>query len=70
MRTDSSQDLDTSGASQKKRHMRFASNKLERIKEAIAVNELLESKPTEIHNFTTAEKLMNLRPLEKDKILD
>ena len=39
----------------KKKHMRFASNNLERIKEAIKVNELLESKPTELHNFKTPE---------------
>ena len=50
--------------------MRFASNNLERVKEAIKVNGLLESKPTEIHNFKTPEQLMDLRPLNKDKILD
>lgn len=53
-----------------RRDMRFKSNQLERVKDAIKANENLSSDPTEQHNFQTQESILNLRPLEKDKILD
>lgn len=49
---------------------RFAHNNRERVSSAIKKNAILESSPSEIYKGTTYEKIMNLRPREKEKDLD
>jgi len=46
---------------------RFTSNQRERIDQALLQNSRLESTPTRLWDGNTREKLMNLRPREKDK---
>ena len=49
---------------------RFASTKAERVKDAMKKNANLESSPTRIHEGTTYEKIMNLRPRDKSSEID
>ena len=53
-----------------KRHEDFSATlaaQEERVAEALKQNEILESNPTDIHSFTTHEKIMNLRPRDPSK---
>eukprot|EP00347_Sterkiella_histriomuscorum_P002193 403369108 len=52
------------------KEMRFASNNLERIKEAIDRNKNLSSDPTDMHNGQTQESILNLRPFDKSKVIN
>lgn len=47
--------------------IRFTSNQRERVKLAVLNNSNLDPSPNRLHEGTTYEKIMNLRPREKDK---
>ena len=50
--------------------MRFASNNIERVTDAIKKNAIYESSPNRLHEGNTYEKIMNLRPRDKKQELN
>lgn len=48
---------------------KFQASKVQRINDSLDQNQLCESSPTRIHEGTTYEKIMNLRPRDRSREL-
>lgn len=50
--------------------MKFQATHVQRLNESLDKNSICESSPNRMHEGTTFEKIMNLRPRERSKELD